>query len=195
MSAVVIEKDEHIVERRRQTKGETKRQQILEAALQLMLHDGLPGVTHRKVAALADVPVGSIGYYYASRDLLVDTFLRTIYGQRHDSLRAALRAPMPESPRGLARGIVFTISAHNPSRIRGVITASVEAQREGKKFQQVVDAAFAETLGLLRDFLDKAGYSHVSEEHVVRAIIGAAMLGADEEALVDAVYQILKVSR
>ncbi|MBM9506233.1 TetR/AcrR family transcriptional regulator [Actinacidiphila acididurans] len=43
-----------------------RRTRILDAALDVLVTDGAAGITHRKVAARADVPLGSVTYHFAS---------------------------------------------------------------------------------------------------------------------------------
>ena len=56
-----------------QQRARTKRDAIHEATVRLLLAEGMRAVTHRQVAAIADVPVGSIGYYFDSREKLIMT--------------------------------------------------------------------------------------------------------------------------
>ncbi|MEW2051925.1 TetR family transcriptional regulator [Streptomyces sp. NPDC005476] len=43
-----------------------RRTRILDAALDVLVTDGAAGITHRKVAACADVPLGSVTYHFSS---------------------------------------------------------------------------------------------------------------------------------
>src|SRR3954447_15361559 len=43
-----------------------RRDRLLDAALDVLVTDGAAGMTHRKVAARADVPLGSVTYHFAS---------------------------------------------------------------------------------------------------------------------------------
>ncbi|WP_330262110.1 TetR/AcrR family transcriptional regulator [Streptomyces griseorubiginosus] len=43
-----------------------RRTRILDAALDVLVTDGAGGITHRKVAARADVPLGSVTYHFSS---------------------------------------------------------------------------------------------------------------------------------
>ncbi|MFB7499369.1 TetR/AcrR family transcriptional regulator [Streptomyces sp. NPDC056161] len=43
-----------------------RRTRILDAALDVLVTDGTAGITHRKVAARADVPLGSVTYHFSS---------------------------------------------------------------------------------------------------------------------------------
>lgn len=52
-----------------------RRRRILEAALDVLTTDGTAGITHRKIAERADVPLGSVTYHFSSlRELQADTF-------------------------------------------------------------------------------------------------------------------------
>ncbi len=51
--------------------AEIRRRQILEATLRVVGASGVDGVRHRRVAAEADLPLGSITYYFSSRDDLI----------------------------------------------------------------------------------------------------------------------------
>ncbi|QUR66793.1 TetR/AcrR family transcriptional regulator [Mycobacterium spongiae] len=52
-----------------------RRQAIVEAAGRVIARHGLPKLTHRRVAAEADVPVGSTTYYFRDLDALRDAAL------------------------------------------------------------------------------------------------------------------------
>jgi TetR/AcrR family transcriptional regulator, regulator of biofilm formation and stress response len=52
-------------------RGEVRRRQILEAAVQVIGTGGLAAVTHRAVADVARVPLGSTTYYFRDREDLV----------------------------------------------------------------------------------------------------------------------------
>jgi DNA-binding transcriptional regulator YbjK len=48
-----------------------RRDRIIEATLELIAAEGVAGTSHRKVAALADVPLGSMTYHFAGMDQLL----------------------------------------------------------------------------------------------------------------------------
>ncbi|MET9257067.1 TetR family transcriptional regulator [Streptomyces sp. NPDC003717] len=55
-----------------------RRERIIDAALRVVGRDGIAGLTHRTVAAEADVPLGSTTYHFAALDdLLVAALRRT----------------------------------------------------------------------------------------------------------------------
>lgn len=60
----------------RKARGEKRRTEIIEATLRVIERDGVAGVTHRTVAAEADVPTTSTTYHFAGLDdLLIATLI------------------------------------------------------------------------------------------------------------------------
>ncbi|MGW0915705.1 TetR/AcrR family transcriptional regulator [Streptomyces sp. NPDC002784] len=53
-----------------------RRQRIIDAAIRVVGEKGLAGLTHRSVAARADVPLGSTTYHFATLDELMVAALR-----------------------------------------------------------------------------------------------------------------------
>lgn len=53
-------------ERRARRHDPRRGERVLDAALDVLVEDGVAGITHRKVAARADVPLGSVTYHFAS---------------------------------------------------------------------------------------------------------------------------------
>ena len=54
-----------------------RRDRIIDAALDCIAQEGVAGTSHRKVAALAGVPLGSMTYHFAGMDeLLIEAFTR-----------------------------------------------------------------------------------------------------------------------
>jgi len=51
--------------------AESRREKILMACIRLIAEGGPDAITHRKVAARAEVPLGAMTYYFASREELV----------------------------------------------------------------------------------------------------------------------------
>lgn len=54
-----------------------RRERILDATLDLIAEDGVAGVSHRKVAARAGVPLGSMTYHFSG----IDAVLREAFGR------------------------------------------------------------------------------------------------------------------
>ena len=57
--------------RRATAEGDERRDRIRAAACELLVADGFDAVTHRKVAARAEVALGSVSYYFGGRDQLL----------------------------------------------------------------------------------------------------------------------------
>ncbi|MFL4903400.1 TetR/AcrR family transcriptional regulator [Streptomyces sp. MMS24-I2-30] len=53
-----------------------RRQRIIDAAIRVVGHQGIAGLSHRSVAAEADVPLGSTTYHFATLDELLVAALR-----------------------------------------------------------------------------------------------------------------------
>jgi DNA-binding transcriptional regulator YbjK len=56
---------------RRQARGEERRREILHATLALIEREGAEAVTHRAVGAASGVPLGSVTYYFPTKDALL----------------------------------------------------------------------------------------------------------------------------
>ncbi|WP_228045849.1 TetR/AcrR family transcriptional regulator [Saccharopolyspora montiporae] len=70
-----------------------RRSRIIDATLGLIAADGVAGVSHRKVAAHADVPLGSMTYHFANMDELLreafERFTRSVAARFERRLAAA----------------------------------------------------------------------------------------------------------
>ncbi len=97
---------------------QTRRRTIIEAAATLILESGVTHLTHRKVAARAQVPLGSTTHYFASLDELRAEALQLLAADVDDSL-ATLRdelATADDPARTLARSAVTHLA--DPVRVR-----------------------------------------------------------------------------
>ncbi len=67
-----------------------RRARLLEVTIKLIAREGVDAVTHRRVAQLAKVPLGSTSYYFSSREEMLVQALETFGRQEIASLRARL---------------------------------------------------------------------------------------------------------
>lgn len=67
-----------------------RRERLLEVTIELIAREGVDAVTHRRVAQLAKVPLGSTSYYFSSREEMQVQALETFGRQEIASLRARL---------------------------------------------------------------------------------------------------------
>ncbi|MGQ4515891.1 TetR family transcriptional regulator [Streptomyces sp. DW26H14] len=68
-----------------------RRQRIIDAAIRVVGRSGIAGLSHRTVAAEADVPLGSTTYHFASLDELLTAALR----QANEGFATLLRESGP----------------------------------------------------------------------------------------------------
>lgn len=54
-----------------------RKERIVEAALTVLAHDGVAGITHRAIGEVADVPLGSITYHFATLGDIVNLAFET----------------------------------------------------------------------------------------------------------------------
>ncbi|MDJ1135679.1 TetR/AcrR family transcriptional regulator [Streptomyces iconiensis] len=110
-----------------------RRERIIGAALGLIAEEGVSGVSHRKVAARAEVPLGSMTYHFRNRDeLLREAFTRfsatitDLFEQRlgtagtPDEAREAIVDLVHHLSRGDQRQLVlthelYTLAARRPA--------------------------------------------------------------------------------
>jgi DNA-binding transcriptional regulator YbjK len=80
--------------------SEQRRQEILDAAMRIVVRDGVRGVRHRAVATEAGVPLSATTYYFKDiEDLLTDTFAQ--YVERSAAFMAKLWASTEELLRSI----------------------------------------------------------------------------------------------
>jgi DNA-binding transcriptional regulator YbjK len=94
----------------RTAKGSMRREQVLEAAGQILLHEGFRAMTHRRVAEAAGVPLGTTTYYFTDRgDLMRATV--AMFLEREQVRRAGVRvsgSSLPATARALVELLLPT---------------------------------------------------------------------------------------
>jgi TetR/AcrR family transcriptional regulator, regulator of biofilm formation and stress response len=75
---------------RAQWRGRARRERLLEVTIELIGREGIDAVTHRRVAELAAVPLGSTTYYFGSREEMLVEALKAFGRQEIAALRARL---------------------------------------------------------------------------------------------------------
>jgi DNA-binding transcriptional regulator YbjK len=73
-----------------------RRQRITDAAIRVVGRDGIAGLSHRTVAAEADVPLGSTTYHFATLEELLVAALR----QANEGFGRVLAELLPDDGRG-----------------------------------------------------------------------------------------------
>jgi DNA-binding transcriptional regulator YbjK len=80
---------------RRQARGEERRAAIVAATLELVEAEGVEGVTHRRVADAAGVPLAATTYYFSSKDHLLQAAM-DLHVERESAKLRALGAAVME---------------------------------------------------------------------------------------------------
>ncbi|MGW3724715.1 TetR/AcrR family transcriptional regulator [Streptomyces sp. NPDC000851] len=88
-----------------------RRERILAATLDLITEEGVVGVSHRKIATRAQVPLGSMTYHFTG----IDDLLRQAFTRFADHIVAVFehhlsRADNPEQAREAVTDLIHTLS-------------------------------------------------------------------------------------
>ncbi|CAH0123130.1 MULTISPECIES: TetR family transcriptional regulator [unclassified Microbacterium] len=128
---------------RRRRDPEARRNAIVLAAAELIVEVGVDAITHRKVAARADVPLGATTQYFATLDDLREAALQLLVAHVEEQLQrmrdalavdgstpaaiaAFLSAAMADAPAVRADRAVVTAAVHDPKLRELARTLSLE---------------------------------------------------------------------
>ncbi|MBH0131636.1 TetR/AcrR family transcriptional regulator [Salinibacterium sp. NK8237] len=81
----------------KQARSIERREAILSAAVTMFMRERVSAITHRSVAAAANVPLGAIRYYFSSREELLLETLTRVEQRRHDEATRILTRASPAS--------------------------------------------------------------------------------------------------
>lgn len=84
--------------RRAQGRGRARRERLIEVTIDLVAREGTDAVTHRRVAELAQVPLGSTTYYFASREEMLVEALKAFGHQEITAIQARLAGLLKHKP-------------------------------------------------------------------------------------------------
>jgi DNA-binding transcriptional regulator YbjK len=113
-----------------QSVGEIKRQKILLSACQVLINEGFSAVTHRHVADLAGVPLGSTTYHFTDKSELILGALKHLIEEER-LRRLAIQAPMNPSLDQIAS---FLFELFLPTQFRS-------KKKLGIVFERLVEAS------------------------------------------------------
>lgn len=183
-----------------QQRARTKRDAIHEATVRLLLAEGMRAVTHRQVAAIADVPVGSIGYYFDSREKLIMTCFERVHALQNQILEDALAdSKVREDREALAFAILNLTANGYPEQVRSIIAVTIDAGREGAVLQKMVRRQVEEAVRCIDQMLEYAGVTQVNGRQALGALVGAALVGTSwdkpvVETAVDGLVQFIELA-
>jgi DNA-binding transcriptional regulator YbjK len=146
------------------TQPERKRRAILDAVLRVVAEGGVDAVTHRRVAAEAEVPLGSTTYYFASREDL----LREAFHQHAAAVYASLDALADDLPLRSAGDLIgFLVEMvrrelADPAMILVEYELIVRAARDAELAREV-NAYERNLTSRLAEALERLGVAHAIE--------------------------------
>jgi DNA-binding transcriptional regulator YbjK len=127
----------------RQPRGEERRRHILRTTLEVIERQGVGAVTHRAVGEASGVPLGSVTYYFPTKDgLLRDALEMWVVDEveRLEALAASIEAEQISPREGAARWSEL-LSANDPHQV-AQFELYLQAART-PELRDVVRAAFA----------------------------------------------------
>ncbi len=134
---------------RRRHDGEGRRQQLCDAAIELLAQDGARGLTHLRVDRRAGVADGSTSFYFSTRAALVRAVTNRVVSQDLDDFEAAKEAAeATDDDRGetllsmLAEQSMLTAVEPGRSRARARFELMMMAQRDDELtviFEELMD--------------------------------------------------------
>jgi DNA-binding transcriptional regulator YbjK len=110
-------------------KGALRRQQVLDAAAGILLADGFRALTHRRVAEAAGVPLGTITYYFTSRDHLAGATVGLLLEQ--DRVRRVDVQASGASEQAVAQALVELLMPEQAATSREHVAVIYERLGEG----------------------------------------------------------------
>lgn len=154
--------------RRATPEGDERRDRIRRAACELVLADGFDAVTHRKVAARADVALGSVAYYFGGRDELLVAALEALAEPWLQSARAVAADP----PEDLAEALVRLVAGQaDRDELRVQYERLVQAARMPALAMRTA-AWTDELVELAGTVLSRAGHSTLTARAAVALVDG-----------------------
>lgn len=172
----------------RRAGSEQRRQAILEAALAIIVKDGIRSVRHRAVAREADVPLSATTYYFKDiSDLIADTF--TLFAER-----ALVDVIEPFKQKAFELLSQFSReSLADPKERQRMVTLSGQMlagfiidEFENRRGHLVAEQAFLQEAVLderLRDLADLYLRQHLESLHVAMELLGSSNPRLDAELI------------
>lgn len=153
------------------------------AAAQVLLEGGFAALTHRAVAARAEVPLASTTYYFASVDDLAEQALRhatRTWLAASEAALACLPSRLGTAP-ATARGLLAVVTGGSTDRasLSAMYERYLEAGRQ-PGLRPLVVAANAEVVALVAGVLGRAGRRSGAARMVLAAIDGLLLAALAE---------------
>lgn len=152
-----------------------RRERIIAAAYDVLASDGLGGVTHRRVAAAADVPLGSTTYYFDSLDDLLAAALEQCVDEYTDHLRHWARSLAGTSRRQLGPALADLVTEYASDRGKAHLEYQLYVAAIDRPSLQPLAARYTantvETLSTLVDENTAFAISAIIDGLVIRLLV------------------------
>lgn len=186
-----------------QRRGIVRRKAILDAAVELLLASGMAAITHRAVADAAATPLGSIRYYFRTREALLLACLEFVESERDAAAAEIVRAasdwthppPVETTAELLVRS--FMGPRLDDRTLRGTIGWLIDSAREGPALAELLARQRRDIDIQLAAILDAAAYRGVSVALLCSvmdgSLVSATVYAAEDVAhcVIDEVAQLL----
>ncbi|WP_372790598.1 TetR/AcrR family transcriptional regulator [Paraconexibacter sp.] len=160
-------------------KGSRRRDEILSAAVSLLISEGAEAVSHRAVARRADIGLGTVTYHYpAVDDLRGAAMLARADADVERMRQARLRVPLTRRDARDAAALVVTLLL---PETRLELIAWCEAYVRDARAPGATDGARrvrGAARALVSDVLGRSGRATAPPADLVLAIVDGAVLGA-----------------
>jgi DNA-binding transcriptional regulator YbjK len=168
-----------------------RRARIIDAALDVIAEVGVAGASHRKIAARADVPLGSMTYHFAD----MDEVLRASFEKFADTIATRyeewfLQAGTADQAREAVVGLIHADLLDSQREL--VLTTEMYTLASRKpEFRSLTAAWMARSRRALRRFFDEPT-THMLDALIEGLFIHAALdiVPPDRERTVEAVRRI-----
>ncbi|MFF2623884.1 TetR/AcrR family transcriptional regulator [Oerskovia jenensis] len=171
-----------------QARSSDRQRAMVEAAARLLLAEGFPAVTHRRVARAAGVPQGSASYYFPSSSSLVTAAVEAAEELRATAAaeRADALARRDRSTVTTARLLIETFYAPSvDDQVVDVRLDPVLTAMRDPALRPILRASRPRLLAALRTVLEASGYDHVTDVDLLGHFIDAALLSAASDGTED----------
>jgi len=160
-----------------------RREEVLDAGLQLISELGVAGASLRKLAAKLDMSQPSLYHYFDSKDALVQQIIEHCASRM---LEAALTVVFPSGiddvPR-FARDVTFALWAteQHPRFVRFLFVVAIESPEHRQRIQRVFEERLYPGFTALADAFGRDAEEREDLRMVVRTIVCALGLALMEE--------------
>ncbi|MCW2587037.1 MAG: hypothetical protein JWN55_2553 [Frankiales bacterium] len=152
--------DVHPQSRGRSTRGQHRREALIAAATSLLVERGITAISHRAVAARAELPLAATTYYFASlADLTQEALQRVTDSWRNTAQGLVDRTPARLTPREVAAAVLeiatarpAQASASHAGGVMAMYERYLEAGRH-ERLRPIVHAYNEELLRLVQEVL------------------------------------------